>query len=41
MRLGVVYSVVKDGLQFLAVVGTSSIVPGADAGSIGNRDYLL
>jgi len=30
MRNGVVYSVLKDGLQFLAVVNTSNAVPVSD-----------
>ena len=40
MRNGVVYSVVKDGLQFLAVVSTSNAVLGANAGSQGSPDYF-
>lgn len=40
MRNGVVYSVVKDGLQFLAVVSTSNAIPGTNAGSQGNPDYF-
>ena len=40
MRNGVVYSVLKDGLQFLAVVSTSNAVPGTHAASHGTRDYF-
>ncbi|KAL3147107.1 hypothetical protein ABBQ38_015063 [Trebouxia sp. C0009 RCD-2024] len=40
MRNGVVYNVVKDGLQFLAVVSTSNAVLGANAGSQGSPDYF-
>ena len=40
MRNGVVYSVLKDGLQFLAVVSTSNAVPGTDAASHGTLDYF-
>ena len=38
MRNGVVYSVLKDGLQFLAVVSTSNAVPGTHAASDGTHD---
>ena len=41
MRNGVVYSVLKDGLQFLAVVSTANMVPGFDADSEGDQDYSL
>ena len=40
MRNGVVYSVLKDGLQFLAVVSTSNAVPGTHAASHGTLDYF-
>ena len=40
MRNGVVYSVLRDGLQFLAVVSTSNAVPGTDADSHGTLDYF-
>ena len=40
MHKGVVYSVLKDGLQFLAVVSTSNAVPGTHAASHGTLDYF-
>lgn len=40
MRNGVIYSVLKDGLQFLAVVSTSNAVPGTHAAFVGTIDYF-
>ena len=40
MRYGVVYGIMKDGLQFLAVVSGESVMPAADQTS-ETMDYFL
>lgn len=40
MRYGVVYSILKDGLQFLAVVSADSVMPAAEQSS-ESMDYFL